>query len=97
MDIQPLYFMSQRRHPWSRDGSLAVVLVLPTGALDWDGGLWAEVADAQRLVLTFSRPRILLNAEKIMWPVLSFCAELHDGQGPSARAGIAGLKLPTAN
>ena len=34
LNIKPLYTLSRWRHPKTRDGRLAVFIVLPTGALD---------------------------------------------------------------
>ena len=88
LTIKPLFVMARWRHPKTRDGRLAIFIVLPTGALDKDDEIRTELETAEQLSVTFAWPSVLFDADKIMRAVCSFCTELNDGQGPLLAQGL---------
>lgn len=79
MAIKPLCIMSTWRHPRTRDRRLAVLVVLARDVLGRDNGVRAEIMDAERLILTFAWPRVMLDTDRSMRALLSFSNDLHDG------------------
>ena len=61
-----MYAMARRRHPSARDKRLVVFTVLPTGTVDMEEGIKAELVTSDKLQLSFSWPVELLNADRIM-------------------------------
>ncbi len=92
--VKPLYTLAQWRHPKTRGGRLALFIVLPTGCLDRENGIHAELENAERLTVTFCWPSILLQAEEIMKAVCSFCSDINDGQGPLLAQGLRDFTDP---
>lgn len=88
MSVKPLYVMGRWRHPKTRDGRLAVAVVLSTGVLECENGVRAEIMDGDRLLLTFTWPRVIMDAEGIMPALLSFSTDLRDGRGPLLAQGL---------
>ena len=83
-----MYAMAQWTHPQTRDGRLAVFIVLPTGTIDRDDGIKVELATSDKLQLSFSWSPALLDADSIMRAILSFTEEIRDGQGPFMAQGL---------
>ena len=79
--LKPMYTMTQWKHLQTRDGRLAIFLLLPIGTMYLDDGIKAELLSSDRLHLSFSWPPILLDADKIMHAMMSFCVDLKEGQG----------------
>ena len=92
--MKPMYAMAQWRYPRTRDGRLAVFIVLPTGTIDRDDGIKLELATSNNLQLSFSWPPALLDAYSIMRAILSFTEELRDGQGPLMAQGMCDYTEP---
>ena len=83
-----MFVMAKWKHKRTRDGRLAIFIVLPTASLDQEDGIRAGLETAEQLAVTFSWPSILFGAEKIMGAVCSFCTDLNDGQGPILAQGL---------
>ena len=62
LTIKPLFVMSRWRHPKSRDGRLAIFMVLPTGALNNDDGIRTELETTEQLSVTFAWPSVVFDA-----------------------------------
>ena len=60
LTIKPMFVMARSRHPKTRNGRLAIFIVLPIGALDQENGIRAELETAERLAITFSWSSVLL-------------------------------------
>ena len=80
--LKPMWTMAKWRHPRTRDGRLAVFIVLSTGVIDTDDRIKTELITSQQLQLSISWLPALLDAEGIMNALLSFSKDLCDGQGP---------------
>ena len=52
--VKPMWTMAKWRRPRTRDGRLAVFIVLPTGAIDTDGGIKTEFIASEQLQLSIS-------------------------------------------
>ena len=89
-----MYSMAQWRHPRTRDGRLAIFLVLPSGSVEIEDGIEAELINSEQLQLSFSWPAALLDADGITKAMLSFCHDLNDGQGPLMAQGLRGYTDP---
>ena len=88
LSMKPMYAMTQWRHPQTRDGRLALFIVLPTGCIGREDAVKAELSTPDSSQLSFSWPPALLDADVIMRAILSFAEELRDGQGPLMVQGL---------
>ena len=70
--VKPMYSTAEWRHPRTRDGRLAVFIVLPTRIIDMEDGIKAELVTFDQLQLSFSWSPALLNADGIMNAFFSF-------------------------
>ena len=66
--------MAKCKHPVTRDGRIALIIFLPTGVLENDDGVRAAIVNHQTVVLTFARPRVLLDSTKLMGAIYFFVA-----------------------
>lgn len=94
LTVKPMYAMTTWRHPKTRDGRLAVLIVLPTGAIEREDGIKAELVTSEQLQISLSWPPALLDADGIMKALLSFCNDLEDGQGPLLAQGLRDFTDP---
>ena len=62
--MKPMYAMSQWKHPQTQDGRLALLIVLPTGIIDREDAVKAELSTAESLQPCFSSPPTLLDADR---------------------------------
>ena len=62
--------------------------VLPTGVLEREKGVRAELEEAEKLSFIFSWPPVLFEAEKIMRAVCSFRTEIADNQWALLTQGL---------
>ena len=92
--MKPMYAMTQWRHPQTRDGRLALFIALPTGCIDREDAVKAELSTADSLQLSFSWPPALLDADVIKRAILSFSEALRDGQGPLLAQGLRDYRDP---
>lgn len=76
------------RHPRTRDGRLALAVVLPTGMLDRKNDVRAEISESDCILLTFAWPRVLIDADSIMRALISFTSDFRDGRGPILALGL---------
>jgi len=90
---KPLYIVGKWKHPRTRDGRVSVLIVLPTGVLDRDDGVAAEVLD-DTVTVTFTWPRVLVDANKLMGAILSFCKDMDIGQGTLLAQGLMDYTEP---
>ena len=90
---KPLYIVGKWKHPRTRDGRVSVLLLLPTGVLDRPDGVTAEVKDDVATV-TFTWPKVLVDANKLMDAVLSFCTDMDVGQGTLLAQGLMDFTEP---
>ena len=54
LTIKPIFVLSRWKHSRARDARLATFIVLPTGSLDQEDGIRAELETAERLSVTHS-------------------------------------------
>ena len=66
LSMKPMYAMAKCRHHRTKDGRLAVFIILPTSTIDQDDGIKVELAASDNLQLSFSWPSALLDADSIM-------------------------------
>ena len=63
-------------------------VVPPTGSLDIEDKIKAELVTSEQLQISFSWPPSLTGAHGIMNGLISFCHDLYDVQGPLLAQGI---------
>ena len=87
LTIKPMFATAGWRHPKTRDGRLTIFIVFPTGALDQENGIQAELETAERLVITFSWPPYFLMLKKSCQQFARFAQNLMMGRDPSLPRG----------
>ena len=63
---RPLFVMSNWRDPKTRDGRVAIFILLPSGILEKDNSVRAVVVGAMSVSISFTWPSALLQAERLM-------------------------------
>ena len=85
---KPIYVLAKWKHPVTRDGRIAVVILLPAGVLEQDDGVCTTIVDGTTVRVTFMWPRVLLDSNKLTGAILSFCSDMDISHGTLLAQGL---------
>lgn len=85
---KPLYVLAKWKHPVTRDSRIAIVVVLPAVILEDDDGVRTEVVDGCTVKITFTWPCVLLDSNRLMGAILSFCPDIDISHGTLLAQGL---------
>jgi len=85
---KPLYILSTWRDPRTRDGRISIVLVLPSGVLQMEGGVVAEVVSERKVKVTITWPTPATDVQKIVSGILAVDSNLDLSHGTLMAQGF---------
>jgi len=85
---KPLYLLSTWRDPRTRDGRISILIVLPTGVLEIDDAVTAEVVSENQIELTIQWPTPAINVQKLVSGVLAVQNHLELSHGTLMEQGF---------
>lgn len=86
--FKPIYLLSTWRDPRSRDGRISLIMVLPTGALDVDDAVHAEVITSKQVKVSISWPAPITDVQKLVAGVLAVEPSLDISHGTLMAQGF---------
>ena len=78
---KPLYILSKRRDPRTRNGRVALLVLLPSSVLDEEDGVKAEIEGGTAVNLIFKWPAVMLDYMKPTRSLLTFCNDMNVAHG----------------
>lgn len=85
---KPLFILAEQKDPRTRDGRVALLVVLPSGLLEMDGGVRAEIVGGVTVNLIFTWPAVMLDNVRLTNALLEFCQGMTVDHGTLLEQGL---------
>ena len=88
LEHKPLHILAKWKDLRTRDGSVALLVLLPSGTLESDEGVKAEIERATAVNLVFKWPAVMLDHMKLTKALLTFCTDMNLAHGTLLGQGL---------